>query len=149
MKGKGNSMDKLGAVFQQQMLRTFEGNKGTTLELGTINGQLALVVPSLENPIPHGEYMLCRQLTIGAQGSVIGVTKAGQGTHPHGPSGGHSQNEYTGVHSHPASEGAHVHDVLTSAKMRWIMPGDRVLVAWVGTEAVVVDLVLNSKPYGG
>ena len=30
------------------------------------------------------------------------------GTHPHGPSGGHSQYTGDGIHSHPGSEGAHV-----------------------------------------
>ena len=30
------------------------------------------------------------------------------GTHPHGPSGGHPQYSGSGIHSHPASEGAHI-----------------------------------------
>jgi len=29
--------------------------------------------------------------------------------------------------------------------MRWIKPNDRVLVAWVGVDAVVIDLILNAK----
>ena len=36
----------------------------------------------------------------------------------------------------------HQHHVLIPEKMRSIKPGDRVLVAWVGDDAVVVDLVL-------
>lgn len=46
-------------------------------------------------------------------GSINSVTRSGQGTHPHGASGGHAQASGDGVHSHPGSEGAHVHNVAT------------------------------------
>lgn len=42
------------------------------------------------------------------------------------------------------SEGAHQHHVLVPEKMRSLKPGDRVLVAWVQNEAVVVDIVVSS-----
>lgn len=146
---KHSNIEKLGSLMQAQMKKTAQGNRTICLELGTINKDLALIVSSLSNPIPRGDYMLCRQLTLGPTHEILTQTKAGQGTHPHGPSGGHSQYEGSGVHSHPSSEGAHVHDVLIPETMRWIKPGDRVLVAWVGTEAVVIDLVYDSKGYGG
>lgn len=142
-------IEKLGLMLHRQMNTAARGNSSICLELGVITDDLALSVPSLKNPIPHGEYMLCRQLTLGPTHEILTQTKAGQGTHPHGPSGGHSQYEGSGVHSHPSSEGAHVHDVLIPETMRWIKSGDHVLVAWVGTEAVVVDLVYNSINYGG
>ena len=64
--------------------------------------------------------------------------------------GNHSQTQYEGkendgTHGHVnASPGdsAHRHDVLIPEKMRQIKPGDRVLVAWVGNDAVVLDIVL-------
>lgn len=144
-----NNIEQFGRALAGQMQRVYQANTSVNLELGVINGDLALVVPSLENPIPHGEYMLCRQLTIGPTYDILTQTKDGQGNHPHGPSGEHSQESGSGSHSHPSSEGVHVHDVLIPETMRWIKPGDHVLVAWVGTEAVVIDLVLNSKEYGG
>lgn len=48
------------------------------------------------------------------KGSINSVTRSGQGTHPHGSSGqhgGHTGGD--GSHSHPASEGSHVHNVAT------------------------------------
>lgn len=36
------------------------------------------------------------------------------------------------------------HGVLLPEKMRGLAPGDRVLVAWVNSEAVVIDIILNS-----
>ena len=51
-----------------------------------------------------------------------------------------------GKHSHSTcSTGIHYHDVYLPDKMRWIKPNDRVLVAWVGVDAVVIDLILNAK----
>lgn len=45
-------------------------------------------------------------------------------------------------HTHVASaESNHVHQVLIPETMRWLHPGDRVLVCWVQNEAVVIDIV--------
>lgn len=138
-----NNIELLGRTLSGQMKTVFNGNTSVSLELGTINGDLALVVPSLENPIPHGEYMLCRQLTLGPTNEVLTVTDK-DGIHDVWNLGYPNPAELkTGT----AEE--HVHKVLIPETMRWIMPGDHVLVAWVGTEAVVIDLVLNSKEYGG
>lgn len=51
-----------------------------------------------------------------------------------------------GEHDHDiCGSGMHYHDVYLPDKMRWIKPGDRVLVAWVGVDAVVIDLICNAK----
>ena len=42
-------------------------------------------------------------------------------------------------------EGAHQHHVLIPEKMRRLKPGDRVLVAWVQSEAVVVDIICPAE----
>ncbi len=56
------------------------------------------------------------------KGKIASLTKMDQGKHGHGPSGGHSQYTGDGTHSHPATEGAHVHNVdtfvLTKATMK-------------------------------
>lgn len=47
-------------------------------------------------------------------GSIESTTRSGQGAHPHGESGEHDgHTEGDGTHSHPATEGAHVHDLST------------------------------------
>lgn len=53
------------------------------------------------------------------------------------------------VHTHAASsESNHVHQVLIPETMRWLHPGDRVLVAWVQNEAVVLDIVKRASVIG-
>ncbi|MCL2215387.1 MAG: hypothetical protein FWB91_00070 [Defluviitaleaceae bacterium] len=55
-----------------------------------------------------------------------------------------------GEHDHGEDpDGKHYHDVYLPRKMYRIQPGDRVLVAWVGTkdedhEAVIIDIVMKS-----
>lgn len=143
MSDKNKGIDKLGSTLQKQAQRTYQGNLSVCLELGTINGDLALVVPSLNNPIPHGDYMLCRQLTIGPKDEYLTIT-AKDGIHDVWNLGYPNPAERkTGT----AEE--HEHEVLIPETMRWIKPGDHVLVAWVGSEAVVIDLVYNSLPFGG
>jgi hypothetical protein len=53
------------------------------------------------------------------------------------------------VHTHVKSkESNHVHVVLIPEKMRWLHPGDRVVVVWVQNQAVVVDIILNATAIG-
>ena len=48
------------------------------------------------------------------KGAISSVTTTGQGTHAHGTSGSHGGHEGgDGAHSHPATEGAHVHAAAT------------------------------------
>ena len=53
--------------------------------------------------------------------------------HGHGPKG------ESGVDC-----GKHYHDVYLPDKMRRLKPNDRVLVAWVGVDAVVIDIIMNA-----
>ncbi len=54
--------------------------------------------------------------------------------HAHGAKGEHSHEE--------DDDGKHYHNIYLPKKMYRIQPGDRVLVAWVGDEAVVVDIIM-------
>jgi len=48
-----------------------------------------------------------------------------------------------GEHDHEEDgNGIHYHDVYLPRKMYRIQPGDRVLVAWVGDDAVVIDIIM-------
>ena len=72
-------------------------------------------------------FLAAGQLTLGAKDDKLTVT-ARDGEH----------NE------HVSGEGIHTHEVLIPEKMRSMKPGDRVLVAWVHSEAVVVDIIERS-----
>ena len=140
---KPDGFGKLADALQERMKLVAE--KPLVLDFGTIGADWSLTTNTFPLPIPIGDYHVCRSLTFGGIGAVLGTTKVGQGTHPHGPSGTHTQYEGSGSHSHPSSEGAHVHDTLISEKTRSMKPGDKVLVAFIGTEAVVIDIVLPAK----
>lgn len=137
-----SEMEKFGKMINDRSRQVAEANKDQAPELGIINKDLSLSVTSLSNPIPKGDYMVSLHLTTKNTGAVL-TTTAADGLHSHGPSGSHSQQTGDGTHSHN-NEGAHSHAVLVGATIRGIQPGDRVLVLWVGTEAIVVDIVTNS-----
>lgn len=135
-------IEKFGQMMNNRAREVSDAGKDTAPELGTINGDWSLSVSSLSNPIPKGEYMVTLHLQTANTGGTL-TTTATDGTHSHGPSGSHSQYEGSGVHSH-TNEGPHSHVVLVGATIRGVQPGDRVLVLWVGTEPVVVDIVVKS-----
>ncbi len=57
--------------------------------------------------------------------------------HAHGTKGQHDHDE--------DADGKHYHDVYLPKKMHWIKPGDRVLVAWVQDDPIVVDIIYSAK----
>lgn len=119
-------LNKLAQVMQQRMNRNQEANGALVLDFGTIQGDMSLKTNTFAIPIPQADYHVCRQLTLGPTGSLLTDTKT-RGQH-----GGHL-----------SGDGAHDHDIKVPEKMRSIKPGDRVLVAWVQSEAVVIDIVLR------
>jgi hypothetical protein len=133
---------------------------------------MSLLTNYFPRPIPQTDYMVCRSVTWGAIDAIFyktqytgkansGSHKHGEhGQHPHGTSGqhgghlsgdgSHGHPDSEGAHTHPADDGEmqHVHDVLVGPKYRWLQPGDRVLVAWVGDDACVIDIVLPATVIG-
>ena len=131
------------------MDRERNANSSLILDFGEIQGDYSLLTNTYPNPIPKGDYLVCRLLlekkNSGHLTYTIQAGKPNDGTHNHGSSGthgGHTGGD--GSHTH-TSEGPHVHDVLIPDKMRKLLPGDRVLVAWVQNDAVVIDLVLPAS----
>ena len=124
---KINNQAAVASLLQGRITDTFRvGSSIPPLELGTIDNSMNLIVDGLPNPIP--DYMVCRQLTLGAKDEVLTKTKK-DGAH---------------VHTSVVSTGsAHEHEVLIPEKMRKLQPGDRVLVAWASGTAVIVDIVLD------
>lgn len=84
------------------------------LDFGSINKDMSLLTNTFPIPIPHSEYHVCR-LVGGLAYTVSGGFHGG----------------------HEGGNGSHTH----TAKPPQIKPGDRVLVAWVQNEAVVIDVV--------
>ncbi len=87
------------------------------LDFGEIQTDGSLITNTFPVPIPRGSYSVLRQLTLGNIGSTLTETSISD---------------------------THNHTVLLPEEMRSIVPGDRVLVAWVQNEAVVIDIVVNS-----
>ena len=110
-----NPIEELANVLDSQVKKTVSAaNKNPVLELGTIVGNMALSVSSLGNNIPKGEYMVSFRLTTGDLALKTNV------------------------------EDDHAHSVTLPSQFRGLQVGDRVLVAWVGTEPVVIDIVTGS-----
>ncbi|WHH58316.1 hypothetical protein [Petroclostridium sp. X23] len=130
--------NKLARVLFDRMKRT---NKNQDqLELGTIKDDMSLLTDHFPIPIPKGEYLIARQLTLGDTGGNLTVS-ATDGSHDV-----YSDPYPDPVYSHVGIGVDHKHDILIPEKMRWLKPGDRVLVAWVnqGTDPVIIDIVIPS-----
>ena len=102
------------------------------LDFGIITENYSLKTNTFPLPIPKSEYSVCRWV-------------------PYDPGVPRTQTYNEGAHSHrnEGFGGSNVHDVGLPEKMNWISPGDKVLVAWVQDEAVVVDLVYRGDIVAG
>lgn len=118
-----SNMQRLGAVLSDRMKRTAGAAARPTIELGVINSNLSLTPDSLQANIPKGDYMVNLMLASGSY-------RTDSTTHTH--SGGD--------HSHSGGDHSHA---LPSA-FRGLRAGDRVLIAWCGTEPVVIAIVVSS-----
>lgn len=111
----GNNMNRLGDILAGQMKRTARANMQTSLELGTINGDMSLTTDGIDGRIGKDDYMVDIRLT---------------------------QNSYeTGD---AACDGEYHKHKLPSA-FRKLRAGDRVLVAWVGNDPIVVAIVVSGN----
>lgn len=84
------------------------------IDFGQIQGDMSLLTNTFPIPIPRSEYHVCR-LVDGLSFQISG-----------GAHGGHE-----------GGNGSHTHTV----KLPGLKAGDRVLVAWIQNEAVVIDVV--------
>lgn len=161
---EGNpGVNKLARVIKSRMTRERDAYSSLILDFGVIQEDYSLKTNTFPKPIPKTDYMVCRHLTVGEVGSHLTFTVSGgnqnDGTHSHGSSGDHvhdggehgghlggsgSHSHVGGAHFH-SDEAPHIHDVLIPEKMRKLLPGDRVLVAWVQNDAVVIDLILPAS----
>lgn len=104
----------LAAVISQRIKK--ETKISFVLDFGEILENGDLQTNTFPVPIPKGDYSICRQLTLGKIGDALICTAE-------------KPPRYT---------------VIIPDKMRSVRTGDRVLVAWVQNEAVVVDIIEES-----
>lgn len=137
--------NKLANVIVRRMARELESP--LVLDFGEIKDDESLLTNTFPIPIPKGDYHVLRQLTLGKKDDVFAQTqytsKDNSGKHTHEFQLQAGPYTVTGAikDSHPS---LHVHDVIIPELMRSLKPGDRVLVAWVQNEAVVIDIVVSS-----
>lgn len=176
MDGDANlGLNKLAHVMQERMNRNQDANNSALiLDFGVIQDDMSLKTNTFAIPIPQADYHVCRQLTLGPTHNIlaktqdIGMPHSGSHIHNthsltcdhHGGNVTGTTGEATSAAPDPpipsqrtaggdSSDGMHQHHVLIPEKMRQIKPGDRVLVAWVQSEAVVIDIVLPGTAVKG
>jgi hypothetical protein len=105
-------MAKLAGVLSRRMKK--ENESSLMLDFGEVQKNGSLITNTFPIPIPKGGYSVCRH--------VGGLEfKVDNGSH-----GGHESGN--GEHSHMIAPPA-------------VKAGDRVLVAWVQNEAVIIDVI--------
>ena len=111
---EGAWANRLANVLSGRMKK--ENSRPLVLDFGEIQKNGSLVTNTFPVPVPKGDYSICRQLTLGKTGTLLSIT----------------------------TESPPQHCVVVPEKMRSLQPGDRVLVAWVQNEAVVIDMIASS-----
>lgn len=127
-----NNVQRLGNTLTARMIKTAAGAVGVSIELGTIQSNMALRTDSLQTAIPKGDYMV--DITLASS-----TYQTSTETHTHS-GGAHAQYSGSGVHTHDGGEHSH----RLPENFRGLKAGDRVLVAWCGNEPVVIAIVTSS-----
>ena len=112
-------------------------DKPPQIDIGIINSDYSLTTNSFKRPIPKTQYSVCRQLLYDPKVPLTETYEDGDHVHSCG-----------GPCDWPAPSGAHVHQVKLPPKMRWLKPGDKVLVAIIQNEFVVIDIIFDAKYLG-
>lgn len=106
-------------------------NQPPVIQFGIINSDYSLSINGYKCPIPKSEYSVCRSLLYNP---AVPLTETYT-------DGGHTHYDVVPYETHK-------HQVRLPKKMRWLKPGDKVLVAIVGNEFVVIDIVFDAKYLG-
>lgn len=115
MKNNGNrGISRLASVLDSRSQEHSEFP--LCLDFAEVREDYSLLPNTFGIPIPPSGYSVCRQLMIGNAGS-----------------------EFCGVNA-----GGYVGSAYLPESMRKLKPGDRVLIAWVQDEPVVIDIVYKA-----
>lgn len=123
-------MNRLARVLHERMKGHQDAYSDLVIDTGTIRDDMSLLTDSYPIPIPQEDYYVNQLLALNAKDQWLADTASG-GSH------GHSATATEGSVT-VQSGGSHSHSVLVPEKMRWLKPGDRVLVAWVNHDAFVL-----------
>lgn len=127
-----NGMSRLAKVLHERMKSQQDAHSELTIDTGTILPDMSLLTDSFPIPIPQKDYYVNQLLTLGPKDDVLTESHVKKdGSHDHPPCGAPSSAGHYG-------NGAHDHDIKIPEKMRWLQPGDRVLVNWVHNDAFVI-----------
>lgn len=110
---------KLAGVLSRRMKQ--ENESPLVLDFGEIQANGSLLTNTFPVPIPKGEYSVCRLV------GGLSFTISGGGHQGHEDQ---TETYHTGGHNHTVAPPQ-------------IKTGDRVLVAWVQNEAVVIDVIYS------
>lgn len=132
-----NNKERLGNVLTGRMKKTASAAVPVSIELGTINSNMSLTVYSIPSQIPPEEYMIALHLSHENYFTYNELNSSAGAPHHHA-GGEHAQQGGSGSHTH--DDGLHDHRV--PSVFRRLQPGDRVLVAWVGFEPIIIDIVV-------
>ena len=133
-----SNIQRLGNTLAKRMAKTSKNAIPVTLELGIINSDMSLTTDTLVGNISPQDYMVDLQLTHLNYYSYNELNSSAEKPHHH-EGGEHTQEAGTGYHTH--DDGLHDHRV--PSVFRRLQPGDRVLVAWVGNEPIIVAIVVS------
>lgn len=156
-------INNLGIVLKNEVNKICE--KPLILDFGVIQDDYSLKTNTFPIPIPISDYSICRGVSWNPSKPMTMTWWADEAPYVEGwededwsdkgwhgvPEDLHNPPKEAVPHGHGSkgeSEiecGKHYHDVYLPDKMRWIKPNDRVLVAWVGVDAVVIDIILNAE----
>lgn len=116
---------RLATVLSKRMKK--ETESPFVLDFGEIQANYSLVTNTFPVPIPKGDYSVCKSIN----GYLLGTSESSWT--------GHLQEDKH-IHDNSSGVSRHSHDVLLPK----LKAGDRVLVAWVQSEAVVIDVIERS-----
>ena len=108
-KGEQQALRKMGAALIEKMRQI--SDRPNVLDFGSILADFSLQTNRCPVPIPKGDYFICRMAAL-PDGNSWAVTELADG---------------------------HSHQVALPKSLGALCPGDRVLVAWVEDDAVVID----------
>ncbi len=124
--GGNSGVNKLARTIQNRMKNSRELIR-SPLDYGLIQNDMSLLTNNFPQPIPQGDYMVCRSVAWGSSGSVLYDTSP--------------EEIKVTLSDGTLWKDKHCHSVYINEKTRF-KSGDRVLVAWIGSDPCVIDVIL-------
>lgn len=118
---KKGGINDLAKVIQGRMGTVIDAKVKNVCDIGTVQTDGSLSLRMYPIPIPAGQYLVCRSLTLGAEDSELTETMGASG------------------------DAWHTHKVKLPKSMRQLQAGDNVFCCWVDSDVVVVDILGKQK----